>query len=60
MVGGARVNTTKPFNSDAFKDIMKSAWRLAYDPNFREMEDNLLVIQRICLRDWNRVMHQGP
>lgn len=41
----ARVNTRKPFSADAFRDTMKFAWRLANEPEIREAEDNLFVIQ---------------
>lgn len=56
----ARVNTMKPFSADAFKDTMKFAWRLANEPEIREADDNLFVIQVFCLGDWNRIIHQGP
>lgn len=56
----AKVNTRKTFSADAFKDTMKFAWRLAYEPDIREADDNLFVIQVFCVADWNRIMHQGP
>ncbi|XBJ12109.1 hypothetical protein VPH35_016693 [Triticum aestivum] len=56
----ARVNTTKFFSVESFKNTMIFAWRLANEPEIREADDNLFIIQLFCLGDWNRVMHQGP
>ncbi|KAE8794044.1 hypothetical protein D1007_31339 [Hordeum vulgare] len=56
----AKVTTTKAFSVESFKTTMKFIWRLAYEPAIREADDNLFIIQLFCVRDWNRVMHQGP
>jgi hypothetical protein len=56
----ARVNTAKPFSAESFKTTMKFIWRLAYEPEICEADDNLFIIQMFCVGDWNRVMHQGP
>lgn len=48
-----RVNTRKPCNARAFKNTMKYAWRLANKPEFREVDDNMFVIQLFCLGDCN-------
>ncbi|KAE8779167.1 hypothetical protein D1007_47895 [Hordeum vulgare] len=56
----AKVNTTKSFSAESFKTTMKFVWRLAYDPAILKADDNLFIIQLLCVGDWNRVMHQGP
>ncbi|XBH89776.1 hypothetical protein VPH35_081604 [Triticum aestivum] len=48
----ARVNTTKYFSAESFKNTMIFAWRLAHEPDIREADNNLFVV--------NKVMHQGP
>ena len=54
----AKVNTKKPFSAESFKAMMKFIWRLAYDPEIREADDNLFVIQMFWFGDWNSVMPQ--
>ncbi|KAK1619605.1 hypothetical protein QYE76_025122 [Lolium multiflorum] len=56
----ARVNTKKPFSSEALFETMKYVWGLAHEPELREVDDNLFTFKFFCLGDWNKVMHQGP
>jgi hypothetical protein len=39
---------------------MKSIWNLANDPICREAGEYLFIFQMQCLRDWKKVVHQGP
>jgi hypothetical protein len=56
----ARVNTNKPFSSEALFQTLKHVWGLANDPELREVDDNLFTFKFFCLGDWNKVMNQGP
>jgi hypothetical protein len=56
----ARVNTTKPFSSEALFSTLRYVWGLAQDPEMREVDDNLFTFKFSCLGDWNKVMNQGP
>jgi hypothetical protein len=56
----ARVLTNKSFSMEALKRTMKSAWATTKEVTFHAVEDNMFVLQVSCLRDWNRVMNDGP
>ncbi|KAE8794640.1 hypothetical protein D1007_30682 [Hordeum vulgare] len=55
-----RVNTTRPFSSSAMFETLKSIWRLANVPTYREAGENLFIFQMFCLGDWKKVVHGGP
>ncbi|KAF7098950.1 LOW QUALITY PROTEIN: hypothetical protein CFC21_100642 [Triticum aestivum] len=46
----ARVHTMRKF-SYAFYGMMRSAWNLAQEVEFRAIEDNLFSVQITCLAD---------
>lgn len=56
----ARVNTSKPFSTDALFQTLRHVWGLANNPELREVDDNLFTFKFFCLGDWNKVMHPGP
>jgi hypothetical protein len=43
-----------------FFQKMDAAWGFAKAWTIRPVEDNMFVLQVSCLRDWNRVMNDGP
>lgn len=52
----AKLNTCKFFSQNSFKDTMRYAWNLAHEPEIKELDDNLFVLQCFCLGDWNNIM----
>ena len=55
-----KVNTTRQFSASAMFETLKSVWRLANVPTYREAGENLFIFQMFCLGDWKKVVHGGP
>lgn len=55
-----KVNTTRQFSASAMFETLKSIWRLANVPTYREAGENLFIFQMFCLGDWKKVVHGGP
>lgn len=56
----AKVLSPNPFSHAAFLANMKYAWSLAKDVTFKAIDENLFVFQFSCLRDWRKVLDDGP
>jgi hypothetical protein len=56
----AKVLTVKKFSMQSLKNTMMAAWNPARDVSFNAIEENLFVLQALCLGDWNKIMEEGP
>lgn len=52
----AKVIRKKTFSSASLKEALKFIRSLAHDPEIREMDDDLFVIQVYYLGDWKKLM----
>jgi hypothetical protein len=50
----------KTFSHAAFFANTKCAWSLAKEVKFKAIEENLFILQFSCLRDWHKVLDEGP
>jgi hypothetical protein len=55
-----KIHNDIDFSHFWFFKNMRSAWDLAKEVKIRVVEDNLFVMQFMCLRDWDKVMNGGP
>jgi hypothetical protein len=44
----------------SLKNTMMAAWNPTRDVSFNVVEENLFVLQALCLGDWKKIMEDGP
>jgi hypothetical protein len=55
-----RLHSRKPFSTTSLKKTLRFAWAPAQDVTFRDLENNIFIVQANCLGDWQRITEQGP
>jgi hypothetical protein len=60
MCSDAWLLSSKPFSATSMKKALRFAWALAQELNFRDLEDNMFIVQANCLGDWDKITEHGP
>ncbi|KAL2902768.1 hypothetical protein RDABS01_027850 [Bienertia sinuspersici] len=55
-----KIQTVRPYNFNAFRNTMNQIWSLTKKAVFREIENNMFVIQFFHWRDKEKVMNGRP
>jgi hypothetical protein len=55
-----RLFSSKPFSAPSMKKALRFALAPTKEVNFRDLEDNMFIVQAKCLGDWERITKHGP